>query len=184
MLSCSTACRIFPDQGSSPPGSSVHGLLQARILEWVAVPSPGDRPNPGIEPSSPALQEDSLPSEPQGKPQRSKYLTSGLRGTGYKLITWVWPKRCSYGCQICTPTPKRITVPFPEVSWKEWVNDLHLLTCLTTSHTLFQCRGGRWRIQGTTHIVDLGQSFCPLQASLSSRGTATDSLISTESLKE
>ena len=81
VLSCSTACRIFPDQGSSPPGSSVHGLLQARILEWVAVPSAG------IEPSSPALQEDSLPSEPQGKPQRSKYLTSGLRGIGYKLVT-------------------------------------------------------------------------------------------------
>ena len=48
----------------SPPGSSVHGILQARILEWVAVPPPGDRPNPGIEPRSPALQADSLPSEP------------------------------------------------------------------------------------------------------------------------
>ena len=31
-------------------------------------PSPGDLPNPGIEPSSPALQADSLPAEPQGKP--------------------------------------------------------------------------------------------------------------------
>ena len=30
-------------------------------------PSPGDLPNPGIEPRSPALQADSLPSEPQGK---------------------------------------------------------------------------------------------------------------------
>ena len=34
----------------SPPGSSVHGILQARILEWVAFPSPGDLPDPGIEP--------------------------------------------------------------------------------------------------------------------------------------
>ena len=32
-------------------------------------PSPGDLPNPGIEPRSPALQEDSLPAEPPGKPQ-------------------------------------------------------------------------------------------------------------------
>ena len=33
------------------PGSSVHGILQARILEWVALcPAPGDLPNPGIEP--------------------------------------------------------------------------------------------------------------------------------------
>ena len=31
-------------------------------------PSPGDLPNPGIEPRSPTLQEDSLPAEPQGKP--------------------------------------------------------------------------------------------------------------------
>ena len=38
------------------------------------------------------------------KPQRSKYLTSGLRGPGYKLITWVWPKHRSCGRQILTPT--------------------------------------------------------------------------------
>ena len=46
----------------SPPGSSVHGILQARILEWVTMPSSCD-PDPGIEPVSPAgpsLQEDSL----------------------------------------------------------------------------------------------------------------------------
>ena len=35
-----------------PPGSSVHGILQARILEWVASPPPGVLPNPGIEPIS------------------------------------------------------------------------------------------------------------------------------------
>ena len=51
------------------PGSSVHGILQARILEWVAFPFSRDLPNPGIEPRSPALQADSLPSEPLGKPQ-------------------------------------------------------------------------------------------------------------------
>ena len=45
-----------------------HGILQARILEWVAVPSPGDLPSPGIEPRSPALQGDSLPAKPPGKP--------------------------------------------------------------------------------------------------------------------
>ena len=46
----------------SPPVSSVHGIVQARILEWVAVPLPG------LEPASPTLQTDSLPSEPPGKP--------------------------------------------------------------------------------------------------------------------
>ena len=37
---------------SSPPGSSVHGILQARILEWVAMPSSRGSPPPGIEPVS------------------------------------------------------------------------------------------------------------------------------------
>ena len=46
------------------PGSSVHGILQARILEWVAMPSSRDLHNPGTEPKAPALQADSLPSEP------------------------------------------------------------------------------------------------------------------------
>ena len=33
----------------SPPGSSVHSILQARILEWIAITSPGDRPDTGIK---------------------------------------------------------------------------------------------------------------------------------------
>ena len=44
----------------SPPGSSVHGIFQARIWSGLPFPSPGDLPDPGIEPRSPALQADSL----------------------------------------------------------------------------------------------------------------------------
>ena len=47
-----------------PPRSSIHGTHQGRILEWVAIPPPGDLPNPGIKPRSPALQVDFLPSKP------------------------------------------------------------------------------------------------------------------------
>ena len=39
-----------------------------RILEWIAIPSPADLPNPGIEPGSPELQANSLPTELSGKP--------------------------------------------------------------------------------------------------------------------
>ena len=46
---------------------TVHGILQARTLEWVANFSWQYLPNPGIEPRSPALQADSLPAEPQGE---------------------------------------------------------------------------------------------------------------------
>ena len=61
---CPTLC---DPMDCSLPGSSVHGILQARILEWVVIPSPGDLPDPGIEPRSPTLQTDSLPSQPPGK---------------------------------------------------------------------------------------------------------------------
>ena len=71
--SCPTLCNPMD---YSPSGSSVHGILQAGILEWVAIPflSPGDLPFPGMKPRSPALQTDSLPSEPLGKPMSIKYI--------------------------------------------------------------------------------------------------------------
>ena len=50
------------------PGSSVHGIFQARILEWVAISSAVDPPNPEIELQSPTLQADALPFLPPGKP--------------------------------------------------------------------------------------------------------------------
>ena len=50
----------------SPPGPSVHGISQARILEYSLLQ--GNRPDPEIESRSPALQVDSLTSEPAGKP--------------------------------------------------------------------------------------------------------------------
>ena len=52
---CPTLC---DPMDHSPPGSSVHGILQARILQWVAMPSSRGSSNPGIKPSyllSPAL---------------------------------------------------------------------------------------------------------------------------------
>ena len=57
----------------SLPGSSVHGILQARMQEWVyQFPSPGHLLDPGIELRSSALQADSLPPEPPGKPQERR----------------------------------------------------------------------------------------------------------------
>ena len=55
--SCLTLC---DPMDCSLPGSSLRGILQARVLEWVAISSPGDLPNPGTEPGSPALQADSF----------------------------------------------------------------------------------------------------------------------------
>ena len=65
---CLTLC---DPMDCSPLDSSVHGILQARILAWVAVSSPGGLPNPGTEPGSPVLQAVSLLSEPPEKPPRA-----------------------------------------------------------------------------------------------------------------
>ena len=77
-------CPILCDpMGCSPPGSSVHGILQARILEWVAMSSfTGELPNPEIKPRSSTLQVDCLPFERPGKPKNigvgSLYLLQGI----------------------------------------------------------------------------------------------------------
>ena len=52
----------------SPPGSSVHGLLQQEYWSGLPLPSPGDLPDPGIEPASPALADGFFTTESHGKP--------------------------------------------------------------------------------------------------------------------
>ena len=51
----------------SSPGFSVHGILQARILEWLATPFSRETSDPGTEPGPPTLQADSLLSKSPGK---------------------------------------------------------------------------------------------------------------------
>ena len=96
----------------SLPGSSVHGILQASILEWVSMPSSRGSgiPDPGIKPASlvsPALQAGSLPTEPPGKPQNmwilmSKLIkhytlnTSRLMHANHNLIKWFFRKSVFY----------------------------------------------------------------------------------------
>ena len=58
--SCPTLC---DPMDCSLPGSSIHGIFQARILEWVAIPFSRKSSNPGIKPGSPTLQADALPPE-------------------------------------------------------------------------------------------------------------------------
>ena len=55
--SCPTPCDPLE---CCPPGSFVHGIFQARILEWVSMSFPGYLPDPGIKPRSPALQANSF----------------------------------------------------------------------------------------------------------------------------
>ena len=74
-LSCPTLCDLMD--------YTVHGILQARILEWVASLSPEDLPNPGIEPRSPAMQADFSPAKPQGKAKNTG-------GGNLSLLQWIF----------------------------------------------------------------------------------------------
>ena len=85
------------------PGSSVHGILQARILECVAMPSPEDLPNSGIEPETPAA-----PALPPGSPnttyQRSKVTFVSRRDEkDQKHISHLWSikRRLTHGQKSC-----------------------------------------------------------------------------------
>ena len=75
-LSVTQSCLTFCDpMDCSPPGSPVHGIFQARILEWLPFPPPGDLPNPRIEPLSllsPALAGRFFTTVPSGKPGVTK----------------------------------------------------------------------------------------------------------------
>ena len=76
-LSCSVAqsgLTLCDPMDCSLPGSSVHGILQAGTLEWVAISSSRDLRDPGIEPGSPVsseLQVNSPPTETSRKQQGS-----------------------------------------------------------------------------------------------------------------
>ena len=95
----------------SLPGYSVHGILQARILEWVAISSFGDLPDPGIKPRSSSLQANSLLSEPSGKPVMSDSLQPyGLKPSRL-LCQWDYPGKntgvdCCFLLQGIFPTQR------------------------------------------------------------------------------
>ena len=114
--SCPTPCN---PTDCSPPGSSVYGILQARILEWVAISFSRRSSWPtGIEPvslMSPALAGSSLPPAPVGKPRKyCIHFTNNRNETGEAYldctVTWrvevfgLW----SQSAQDQTPAPQPV----------------------------------------------------------------------------
>ena len=70
--SCSVVSDSCNTMDCSLPDPSIHEIFQARVLEWVAISFSRGLPDLGIEPRSPALQADTLPSELPGKPTLMK----------------------------------------------------------------------------------------------------------------
>ena len=74
---------------------TVHRIFQARILEWVALFSSRRSSQPRVGPRSPALQADSLPAEPQGKPKN-------IGVSGLSLHQWIFPtQESNWGLSHC-----------------------------------------------------------------------------------
>ena len=88
--SCLTLC---DPMDCSLPSSSVHEIFQARILKWVAISVSRGSSQPGIEPRSPALQADSLPTELQGKPKKADGM---LKSQSKVLADLGWELKLSY----------------------------------------------------------------------------------------
>ena len=78
----------------SPPGSSVHGILQAKMLEWSGLPCPppGHLPDPGMEPAPPAWVGGFFSTEPPGKPVCESMLT-GLVVSDSLQVYGLYPVR-------------------------------------------------------------------------------------------
>ena len=111
--SCSTLCDPMV---CSPPGSSVHGIFQTRILEWVAIPSPRDLPNSGIKPASPALASSFFTTEPLEKP-----ILSGVPAAAKSL------QSCPTLCDPTDGSPPGSAIPgILQARTLEWVEMISL----------------------------------------------------------
>ena len=116
MCSDAQSCLTLYPMDCSPPGSSVHGISQARILEWVLpFPSLGDVPDPEINappPPPPALQANSLPLGPPGKPkftyerpQLASFKRSRALPSFCGMVNGAWPRRSTAGLVILRILP-------------------------------------------------------------------------------
>ena len=146
---CSNLCDTM---GCSLPGSSIHGILQAKILEWIAIPFSRRFPDPGIKPGSPALQADffysvSLPSKPQ---------TLSILSLKHTWMHWYLPIYCFF----CNPShhhlSHRIMQP-PPIIYSPHSNQKCILQCKLV-HVTALLKPHQW------HLIALRMSQPPLQA--------------------
>ena len=107
-----------------------------RFWSGLPFPSPGDLPNPGIEPGSPALQADSLPTELQGKPQiiidyhyehslyRLKFILIILNVSRH-CVTWTqsfkWTQNCGAGEDSWEPLGQKEIKPVNPKGNQPWI---------------------------------------------------------------
>ena len=131
---CPTLCN--PIDCSSLPGSSLHGILQARILEWVAISFSRDLANSGIEAGSPALQADTLTSEKPGKQGRS-FLLLGAKNKVVAKASSFWRLQERTGSlSLCRGIPWLVAIS-SNLCFYCYFAFSSLTSCLTSIRTLY-----------------------------------------------
>ena len=85
MSEVAQSCLCDP-MACSLPGFSTMGFSQQEYWSGLPFPSPGDLPDPGIEPGSPALEADAVTSEPPGKPEIPAELFQILKDDAVKVL--------------------------------------------------------------------------------------------------
>ena len=124
----------------SPPGSPLHGILQARILEWVPMPSSSRSCQPKAQNQVSVLCAASLPSEPPGIPyftsSKSQILTSFNEWEKHRDITDLWGWLISVQLGVCLP--------------QKW--QLASLVLFLSSHLGHYIKQERWRQQQSWDI--------------------------------
>ena len=112
----------------SLPGSSVHGIIRQEYWSGLPFPSPGDLPDPGIEPGSPTLQVDSLPNELPGKPQEMESKVN-FKGEDYMYVFWNQAQRreTRLGWKLWQTLPS-----LSLISYKLEILRKHKSSCLVT----------------------------------------------------
>ena len=109
---------------SSLPGSSAHGISQARILEWLPFPPPGDLPNPEIKP--PSVRQ-ILYHCPPGKPK--EFCCCSITKSCPTLGD---PMDCMQRARLPCPSPSRRVHKFMSIESVMLAN--HLLLCCHLLH--------------------------------------------------
>ena len=100
VLSCFCHVRLFATPvDCSLPGSSVHGVLQARILEWLPCPPPEDLPDPGIKPESLTLAGGFFVTSTTWDPCKS-FISKAMHQSKARQVQVLPPGLMVYSCLV------------------------------------------------------------------------------------
>ena len=154
-LATQSSLTLCDPMDCSPPGSSVHGILQARILEWVAISfsrgssQPRDLHNPGIKPRSPTLWKTIYRLSHQGSLGETFYHEeNGKPEAGKERQSWGHPSAWVHSDIHCDSAALRVC---SSSFYSLWFHSWHF--CSSLSHKFPGGESAKAWLVITQHIV-------------------------------